>query len=378
MGSNTESSAQEKQSSSMSLVQGWIHENLRLLNLMLIAIAILLMFMVLLYGTSLKSVTIIVDGKYRTVDTRQTDLQRLLDEQAITIGPHDRVLAVKNRPLRHGDTVEVQRIVPITVTMLGQQNTIYTAKRTVREAIDASHIVIDHDDKLVPSGDTPIETGMKVRVIHVRTMFVAQKTIVPFEVVTKKDSRLEKGVQKTVRPGRDGEIVKKIVKTFEDGEMVSMKVLDESVLAMKEDQIVAIGTSKPVTVASVPVRDLDVLKRSGLEFAVKRKLANVTLTAYSADYQSTKKSKNSAGYGVTASGTRVKEGQTIAVDPKVIPIGYWVYIEGVGFRRAEDKGSAVKGNKIDVYFDTHKEAVHFGRQKGRTVYVIGPEKPSAR
>jgi 3D (Asp-Asp-Asp) domain-containing protein len=56
-------------------------------------------------------------------------------------------------------------------------------------------------------------------------------------------------------------------------------------------------------------------------------------------------------------------------------MGWWVYIDGVGFRRAEDKGSAVKGKKIDVYFDSESHAHKFGTKKGYTVYVIGPKKP---
>lgn len=59
----------------------------------------------------------------------------------------------------------------------------------------------------------------------------------------------------------------------------------------------------------------------------------------------------------------------------MIPIGWWVYIEGLGFRRAEDTGGAIKGNKIDVYYDSVKHALNFGRKKGKTVYVIGPVKP---
>lgn len=64
--------------------------------------------------------------------------------------------------------------------------------------------------------------------------------------------------------------------------------------------------------------------------------------------------------GFTASGTKATQGRTIAVDTKVIPLGTKVIIEGYGEYIAEDTGSAIKGNKIDVYFDNHQEALKFG------------------
>jgi 3D (Asp-Asp-Asp) domain-containing protein len=110
---------------------------------------------------------------------------------------------------------------------------------------------------------------------------------------------------------------------------------------------------------------------------VKHVMDNVTLTAYSAGVASTGKSKGHPEYGITRSGTRVQEGRTIAVDPRVIPLGWWVYIEGIGLRRAEDTGSAIKGKKIDVYYDSENYADRFGLKRGFTVYVIGPVKPTA-
>lgn len=60
---------------------------------------------------------------------------------------------------------------------------------------------------------------------------------------------------------------------------------------------------------------------------------------------------------------------TIAVDPKVIPLGSKVYIEGLGVRIAVDTGGAIKGKKLDLYMATHKEALNWGRKKVK-VYLI--------
>ena len=70
------------------------------------------------------------------------------------------------------------------------------------------------------------------------------------------------------------------------------------------------------------------------------------------------------GSGITATGTKVTAGRTIAVDPKVIPYGTKVYIEGYGWRVAEDCGGAVKNKHIDVAIDTHANALAVGTRNG--------------
>lgn len=101
-----------------------------------------------------------------------------------------------------------------------------------------------------------------------------------------------------------------------------------------------------------------------------RKVLNATLTAYTAGIESTGKAPGHPAYGITASGARVREGRTIAVDPKVIPIGATVYIEGIGLRVAEDTGSAIRGAKIDVYMNDVQQARQFGVKKNRKVYIL--------
>ena len=73
------------------------------------------------------------------------------------------------------------------------------------------------------------------------------------------------------------------------------------------------------------------------------------------------------GIVYTASGAIAQAGHTIAVDTSVIPFGSVVLIGGVAYV-AEDTGSAIIGNRIDIYFDSHDEALQFGIQE-LTVYV---------
>lgn len=65
--------------------------------------------------------------------------------------------------------------------------------------------------------------------------------------------------------------------------------------------------------------------------------------------------------GITATGTLAKQGRTIAVDPRYIPYGTEVIIDGVTYI-AEDCGGAIKGDRIDLFFSSHEQALSFGRQ----------------
>lgn len=73
-------------------------------------------------------------------------------------------------------------------------------------------------------------------------------------------------------------------------------------------------------------------------------------------------------HGITFSGVPAKPYHTVAVDIKVIAIGTWLYIDGLGWRRAEDTGNMIIGKCLDVCVATRTEAMLFGRQP-RKVWV---------
>ncbi len=81
-------------------------------------------------------------------------------------------------------------------------------------------------------------------------------------------------------------------------------------------------------------------------------LGNFYVTGYTAS------PSENGGYSVTCMGDNLYSsvGWAIAVDPKVIPLGTKVYIEGIGYRVARDTGGAIKGNKIDVLTSSNSES----------------------
>lgn len=83
--------------------------------------------------------------------------------------------------------------------------------------------------------------------------------------------------------------------------------------------------------------------------------------AYDLCYDCCGKTPEHPAYGITASGKRATPGRTVAVDPNVIPLGSTVIVNGTEYI-AEDTGKAIKGNRLDICFSTHEEALQFGRQ----------------
>jgi uncharacterized protein YabE (DUF348 family)/3D (Asp-Asp-Asp) domain-containing protein len=382
----------ESQSSSMSYALRWKHDNLRQLMLLgaMGAVTVSLLISLVVHDQAGKEVQLVVDGRVTTVETRGSLLQELLDEQAITLSPQDQISMPLNGAIQDGDRIIIERAIPVKVTVGSTTKTIFTSQDTVDHVLKEAGVTIQGEDIVQPSQDTKLTSNMNIHVVRVTKQKVKETEDREFRVIKTADPSLEKGDNRVIQRGEPGLMVNHYEKVYHNGKLVSKTKVSQEIERKTKDKIIAVGTKKvekPVIVqaAATDVKatpaklsgtkkvtiakavENNVVSRAGVDFKYKKVLNNVSMTAYSAEQQ---------GIGTrTASGTRVTEGRTIAVDPNIIPIGWWVYIEGIGFRRAEDTGGAIKGNKIDVYYDSLKSAMNFGRKSGRTVYVIGPVKP---
>jgi len=362
----------------------WKHEHLRLILLgAILSFAITIMFMSLLHRAAAKNITIVDDGISSVIVSRSANVLGFLEEQGLHLGPYDRLSLATTEPLKEGSLIVIDRAKEVTVRADGKEQVKYSTEATVGGVIESLDISLAAEDRITPSMDTPVQEGMTVTVTRVRTEVIETRHPIAFKVVRQNNADLEVGKQKVVKTGKEGQVVFKTAKVYEDGKLVSQKLIEKTVSRPAVQQVVAVGTKKKAEVVTLAYNgkpsaaEAKTVKLNGKSVKVKRMLSNVTLTAYSAGFASTGKNKGDKDYGITASGTTVQEGRTVAVDPKVIPMGWWVYIEGIGFRRAEDTGSAVKGKKIDIYYDNEKHVDKFGTKRGYTVYVIGPVKPSA-
>ena len=79
--------------------------------------------------------------------------------------------------------------------------------------------------------------------------------------------------------------------------------------------------------------------------------------------------------GITASGTKARLG-TVAADTDIYPFGTVMKIPGYGYARVEDRGSAIKGRRVDLYFTSHSKAERWGRQELEIEVWLPPDAPA--
>ena len=281
-----------------------------------------------------------------------------------------------------GYDLTVQEGTSVTVRHEGTAVTVQSHKESLSSILARLHV---YPSPLEMVGVTVSESGVDLKVASELTYYEYVTETAPFSTQRVANPELPEGEEKVVQKGADGVRSSVYEVVWSNGAKLSRQFVEElSTTAV--DQIVEYGTkpkAKPATekkdpdelltehgetgggVANVSenadgsgtltLKDGTVLKYSGVR--------TMTATAYTTGHD---------GVGTrTASGTAVHVG-SVAVDKSVIPLGTRMYIVAggsvvYGLAVAEDTG--VKGNKIDLFYDTYEECIQFGRRTC-TVYIL--------
>ena len=229
---------------------------------------------------------------------------------------------------------------------------VLTAGKTVGNVIREQGVTLKPQDVVVPPFSTAVTEGMEIELGLVDRKVKVEKKKVPFATHTDYTDTLNAGEIIDIEQGKDG-LEERETETFSmNGEEAFEKVLKSKVLVPAKNAKVLEGTALK--------QKLYPLKKRARVW----KTITLPATAYYPGPEDTW--PYTAGY--TASGLKAGYG-VVAVDPRFIRMKMPIYVEGYGYAIAADKGGAIKGNKIDLCFDTYEEAVRFGR-KNVKVYLL--------
>ncbi len=292
-----------------------------------------------------------------------TTVEELLEKSGVELAEYDIVSPELGSYISSSQTVVIQRVKKVSVTIGGETKDYFTTKNTVGEFLEEKGIDINYHDIINLPSDTVLDIDNNLEIVRVVRRIVKVETEIPFDTKTISDTSMSISDSKIVTPGVNGIDCETYEVLMHDGVEISRELVSKERTREPVAQVKAVGAAAGGT------RLLE--KADDFSYS---KVITCNATAYDLSFQSCGKWPGDPAYGITASGTRAKYG-TVAVDPRVIPLGTRMYIESAdgsfvyGYCVAEDTGGAIKGNKVDLFFNSYSECMQFGR-RNVNVYIL--------
>ena len=257
----------------------------------------------------------------------------------------------------------------------GYELTAMTSKATVSDILEENSIVLEENQKTIPELDEEVTEGTVIKIVDksynevkianvsengvettldellknyapITEKIVTEQVSIPFETVTKNTAGSSTNTtNKVLQEGKDGikEVTYKI--KYQNDVEIEKTVLEEKVIQEPVNKIVQVNkkvtsrssTTSRTTPSTTPVTNGTIYK----------------ITAYCPCSKCCGKTN-----GITASGTKATAGRTVAASSK-FAMGTKLNINGHIYT-VEDRGGAINGNKIDIFVNTHAEALAWG------------------
>ena len=318
---------------------------------------------------SAKAVYIIDDGTTRTtVESSDYAPSSVVKKAGIEVASSDQITSDRNED----GTVEIKitRGQNVSVNYMGATLHTYAHDETIASVLDRLNIDLGENDEVSVDLSSYTEDGMSINVTAYT--YGTEEAVEPITYSTERvaNGSMTKGKEVTKQASKNGTARVTYAVTYKDGVEIDREPVSSEVITAPTAEIVEYGT-KAASISSSDRIASDARSADGsgvLTFKsgstlTYSKVISANATAYTAP----------AG-AHTASGRVVSVG-CVAVDPKVIPMGSKLYITTpngsivYGMAVAADTGGAIKGNKVDLFFNTYNECIQFGRRTC-TVYVL--------
>lgn len=365
--------------------QSFIFTNIRRKCNLAMILAVLFLFSVTTaYAMPRYNFVTISDGDYElAIYTGEVYIDDVLERHGIYLGEFDEVVPPSGSLVYDGMNITVERVKKVSLVYDGYDVSYYTKAETVGEFFEENHITLGDDISTDAELDNELDSVNELTLYKITRQSAEHTEEIPYKTVRRNDASLAKGKTRIVQKGQNG--VKRIVSELllKDGIEISRTVINEDIEKYPINEIISVGTAVATApkAPSLNANTAPAYSSSGALTATVagqtfnyKKMITCQATAYDLSFESTGKRPGDRGYGITASGTYAKLG-TVAVDPSVIPLGTKMYIVSTdgkivyGYCTAEDTGGAIRGNKVDLFYNTRNECLQFGR-RSVNVYIL--------
>jgi uncharacterized protein YabE (DUF348 family) len=293
-----------------------------------------------------QQVEIWADGEIIPVRTWQKTVAEVLEEAGVSLGEADQVEPTLGEAITGNQVILVIRAFKVEIKAGDLLVEVTTVSKPVAEVLKSAGIALGEDDIISMDLADYVAPGQSlIEIVRVTYETVVKEVKIPFTTEIIDDSNAVQGSRRTVQAGNDGKVKEEYQVTYHNGEEVARELVHKEIVREPVKRVVAKGTQAKVLVASRSSQDIRYRQALNMEATAYTHTGNATFT-----------------------GTMPYVG-IVAVDPKVIPLGTKLYVDGYGFAKAADIGSAIKGNKIDLFMDTREQALKFGRRTVK-VYIL--------
>lgn len=322
------------------------------------------------YAANTHFVRLIIDGETKPIRVGNLTVSKLLEMNDIELNDKDIIDKDLNYLIQDDIAINIDKAENITFEIYNEEPVQFISNSgSIAVALEEFEKETGRKYKL-EEGQSPAKELTNNMVIKVAPYSEKFKTInekIDFETVYVENPNLLEGTERVKEEGAFGSKEIKMTETYVKGELESSTITSEKVIKEPVNKVIEKGTKKEVIeviqqpkqeVKSVVKQQSTPVKKIEKNKSYKKKLT-MKSTAYTAGAESTGKNPSDKNYAITASGMKAQKG-VVAVDTDVIPFGTKLYIEGYGNAIAGDTGSAIKGNKIDVFVDSYNEAINWG------------------